>query len=62
MSDALRLQVLCGDIGNASIQATTNDKVFTKCGPEFGDRQGAIAIISHALYVIQLVLSDSVPY
>ena len=50
VADSQNLSVLCGDIGNAFIQATTNEKVFTKCGPEFGDRQGAIAIISRALY------------
>ncbi len=32
------LSVLCGDVGNASIQAMTNEKVYTRCGAEFGDR------------------------
>ena len=36
IANALGLEVLCGDIGNAFIQATTNEKIYTKLGPEFG--------------------------
>ena len=41
---------LCGDIGNAFIQATTKEKVYTRCGPAFGDKEGCIALIVRALY------------
>ena len=44
------LKVLCGDIGNAFIQAHTREQIFTRCGPEFGAREGSIAIIVRALY------------
>lgn len=52
IADSQDLKVLTGDIGNAFIQATTNEKIFTKCGSEFGDRAGSIAIIVRALYGI----------
>lgn len=44
------LQVLTGDIGNAFIQAHTKEKIYTRCGSEFGEHAGAIAIIVRALY------------
>ena len=44
------LTELCGDIGNAFIQAKTKEKVYTRCGPEFGEREGAIALLARALY------------
>ena len=44
------LKMLCGNIGNAFIQAKTQVKVWTECGPEFGECEGSIAIIVHALY------------
>ena len=44
------LTVLAGDIGNAFIQARTKEKCYTVCGPEFGAREGSIAIIVRALY------------
>ena len=44
------LKVLCGDIGNAFLQAYTKEKVFTKCGPELGEHKGKIAIIVKSLY------------
>jgi len=43
------LKMLCGDIGHAFIQTTTRAKIFTRCGPEFGDKSGCIAIIEKAL-------------
>ena len=30
------LTELCGDIGKAFIQADTKEKIYTRCGPEFG--------------------------
>ena len=44
------LKTLCGDIGNAFIQAKTLEKVYTICGPEFGEYHKCIAIIKRALY------------
>ena len=50
IADAQDLEVICGDIGNAFIQAETNEKIYTRVGNEFGDRAGSIAIIVKALY------------
>ena len=38
------------DIGNAYLESFTKEKVYIKAGPEFGDREGHILIISKALY------------
>jgi hypothetical protein len=43
------LSVLTGDIGNAFIQATTKEKIYTS-GQEFGDKKGSIVVIVRALY------------
>ena len=50
IDDSQTLKFLQGDIFNAFIQAHSKEKMFTKCGPEFGDSVGAIAIIERALY------------
>ena len=50
IADALGLQVLCGDIGNAFIQAMTKEKIYTRAGPEFGSRAFSMVIIARALY------------
>ena len=50
IADHQDLEVITGDIGNAFIQAHTKEKVYTRCGPEFGPRSGAIAILIRALY------------
>ena len=50
VADAQSLKVLCGDIGNAFIQAHTKENIFTRCGAEFGPRANSIAIIVRALY------------
>ena len=50
IADAQDLKVLCGDIGNAFIQATTQEKIYTRCGSEFGPHAGSIALIVRALY------------
>ena len=44
------LSIICGDIGNAFIQTHTKEKIYIRCGPEFGDRVDPIEIIVHALY------------
>ena len=41
---------LCGDIGNAYVNAYTTEKVYARAGPEFGDHEGCIVIIIKALY------------
>jgi hypothetical protein len=50
IADSQNLEVVTGDIGNAFIQAHTNEKIYTRCSSEFGDRAGCIAIIVRALY------------
>ena len=49
-SDSQNLLVLCGDIGNVFVQAKTKEKIYTRCGPGFGDNAGKIALIKRALY------------
>ncbi len=50
IADAQNLEVICGDIGNAFIQAHTREKVYSYTGPEFGEHAGKIALIVRALY------------
>ena len=44
------LGVMTGDIGNAFPTAPCAEKVWSKCGPEFGNQQGAIVTLKRALY------------
>ena len=44
------LKQLCGDVGNAYVNAYTNEKVFAIAGPEFGKYEGCTVIIIKALY------------
>ena len=38
-------------MGNAFVNATTQEKVYAICGPEFGpDREGSVVVIHKALY------------
>jgi Reverse transcriptase (RNA-dependent DNA polymerase) len=41
------------DIGNAYLEAYTTEKGYIIAGPEFGEREGHILIISKALYGLQ---------
>ena len=42
---------LCGDVGNAHVNACTNEKVYARAGKEFGEAlEGSIIIIRKALY------------
>ena len=50
IADAQDLKVMCGDIGNAFIQADTKERIYTRVGKEFGEHEGMIAIIIKALY------------
>jgi hypothetical protein len=45
-----KLKALCGDVGNAFVNAWTNENFYCRAGPEFGDRQGCIVVIKKALY------------
>ena len=44
------LTTLCGDVGNAFITADCLEKVYSRAGPEFGDKEGCILLIQKALY------------
>ena len=49
ISDSQSLKVTTGDIDNAFIQVYIKEKIYTNCGPEFGDRDGSIATTFRAL-------------
>ena len=44
------LEVKAADVQNAYLTAPTTEKVWTKCGPEFGPDEGKRALIVRALY------------
>ena len=45
------LKLLCGDVGNAYVNAYTNELVYCRDGPEFGEElRGSIILIRKALY------------
>jgi hypothetical protein len=44
------LEVWSTDIGNAYLEAMTSEKVYIIAGPEFGELEGHILVISKALY------------
>ena len=44
------LPILCGDIGNAFITADCLEKIYSRAGREFDDREGSIMIFKKALY------------
>ena len=46
----LNLGVMTGDIGNAFPTAPCAEKIWSKCGPEFGSKEGAIVTLKRALY------------
>eukprot|EP00957_Ditylum_brightwellii_P173988 13246608-Ditylum_brightwellii.AAC.2 len=51
ISQSAGLNVLCGDIGNAYVNAYTTEKVYVVAGPEFGSRlEGKIVVICKSLY------------
>jgi Reverse transcriptase (RNA-dependent DNA polymerase) len=45
-----KLQLWATDIGNAYLEAYTPEKVYIVAGPEFGDLEGHLLVISKALY------------
>ena len=47
----MKLKLLCGDVGNAYVNAYTNELVYSKCGKEFGPNlEGKTVVIKKALY------------
>ena len=51
ISHKANLEILCGDIGNAYINAYTNKKVYAIAGDEFGKAmKGSVFIIVRDLY------------
>ena len=50
ISELNALAVWATDVGSAYLEAFTNEKVCIIAGPEFGDLQGHLLIISRALY------------
>ena len=44
------LSFVTGDIGNAFVQADTNEKIYTIAGKEFGNKQDCVVILKKALY------------
>jgi hypothetical protein len=45
-------KVLAGDVLNGYLMADNLEKVFVRCGPEFGENEGRLAIVKKALYGI----------
>ena len=45
-----KLKIWQTDIGNAYLEAKTDEKVYVIAGPEFGEREGHIFVIDKALY------------
>jgi Reverse transcriptase (RNA-dependent DNA polymerase) len=50
LAELNHLELWSTDIGNAYLETYTSEKVYIIVGPEFGDREGHILIISKALY------------
>ncbi len=50
LNEMNKLELWGADIGNAYLEAYTEEKVFIVAGGEFGDRKGHILIIERALY------------
>ncbi len=51
LAHKMNLKMLCGDMGNAYVNAYTNELVYSKCGKEFGlDLEGRTVVIRKALY------------
>ena len=44
------LDCCAGDVGNAYLYGTTNEKVYFIAGPEFGELEGCVLIIYKSLY------------
>ena len=55
ITKAQGLECLVGDVGNAYLNALTREKIYMKCGLEFGPEMvGWIAIVEKSLYGLKL--------
>ena len=50
ISHQMKLEQLCGDVGNAFVNAFTKEKIYAIAGPEFGDNVKKVVILERALY------------
>jgi Reverse transcriptase (RNA-dependent DNA polymerase) len=50
LAELNHLETQATDIGNAYLKAYITEKVYIIAGPEFGEREGHILVISKALY------------
>ncbi len=50
LSELNGMELWATDIGNAYLEAYTAEKLFFVAGPEFGELEGRMLIISKALY------------
>jgi hypothetical protein len=44
------LRTLCGDIGNVFITADCLEKIYSIAGPEFGEQEDSVMLITKAIY------------
>ena len=56
-----KMKQLCGDIGSAYVNATIDEKVFARAGPEFGEREGCIVIIIKLSMVFGHPVNGGIP-
>ena len=52
------IEVKCGDVMNAYITVTIQEKVWTTLGPEFGNITGKRALIARALHGLKSSVDD----
>ena len=50
LSELNDMELWATDIGNAYLESYTQEKVYIKAGPEFGNREGHYLVITKALY------------
>ncbi|MGH7974542.1 MAG: reverse transcriptase domain-containing protein [bacterium] len=50
IAKANNLDVVTADIGNAFVHADSKEMVYSRAGPEIGQREGCIVIVMKALY------------
>ena len=51
VTESQGLECLAGEVGNVYLNARTKEKIFTKCGAEFGPEMvNRIAIVQKGLY------------
>ena len=41
------LNMIVGDIGNAFVPAYTEEKIWSRAGSEFGDKEGSVIILNN---------------